>query len=185
MPSPFASPPGRAVASPPAVKRRLVTLAAAVSLLLCVATVALWVRSYCRLDSTSYVFDRPPSVSTPSVSIHSLRGRVELVALSFKNRAPPEFSFESGPARQYALVSEARGFLGFYWVTVDSTRVITFPHWFLALLLALLPALHLRALFRSRGRDRAGRCPRCGYDVRATPGRCPECGAVPAAPAAR
>jgi hypothetical protein len=24
-----------------------------------------------------------------------------------------------------------------------------------------------------------GRCPDCGYDLRATPGRCPECGAVP------
>jgi hypothetical protein len=58
-------------------------------------------------------------------------------------------------------------------------RVIWFPHWFLALLFAVLPALRLRSILRTRRLNRVGVCERCGYDLRATPARCPECGHVP------
>jgi hypothetical protein len=36
-----------------------------------------------------------------------------------------------------------------------------------------------------RSRLAGGRCPSCGYDLRASLGRCPECGAKPAASACR
>ena len=48
---------------------------------------------------------------------------------------------------------------------------------FLALIfLAALVGWIFAKLRRERAK-RYGRCPNCGYDLRATPGRCPECGA--------
>jgi len=50
------------------------------------------------------------------------------------------------------------------------------PYW-LAIVASVALVL-LRRLAR-RTVPRAGLCPRCGYDLRATPDRCPECGTIP------
>jgi hypothetical protein len=52
------------------------------------------------------------------------------------------------------------------------------PFWFLAASFALPCAVWLLRRGVRRRLDKSGRCPACGYDLRATPDGCPECGAV-------
>jgi hypothetical protein len=54
----------------------------------------------------------------------------------------------------------------------DRTRSVWFPEWMPILAIAGL----LIFIFVRRRRICPGTCPRCGYDLRATPNRCPECG---------
>jgi hypothetical protein len=77
-------------------------------------------------------------------------------------------------------------FLGFHWFGGDArtSRFFAMPYWSIFVLTLALPAGYLILWLRARSRARAGRCPHCGYDLRASPGRCPECGATAAAPSA-
>jgi hypothetical protein len=57
--------------------------------------------------------------------------------------------------------------------------LVTVPYWLLALLTAILPTIlgmRLVRAVRRRSRISAGKCPRCGYDLRGGGGICPECG---------
>jgi hypothetical protein len=55
-------------------------------------------------------------------------------------------------------------------------RTATVPFYALAAFAAIVPVVWARRRWRTRRHAHAGLCPRCGYDLRATPGRCPECG---------
>jgi hypothetical protein len=51
------------------------------------------------------------------------------------------------------------------------------PDWFTVMATVVLPSMWLRK--RRHRQHIPGLCPACGYDLRATPDRCPECGEFP------
>jgi hypothetical protein len=53
------------------------------------------------------------------------------------------------------------------------------PWWLTQLCTTAAAGLWIRHVYRKRMQQKAGQCPGCGYDLRATPDRCPECGRVP------
>jgi hypothetical protein len=143
------------------VKRCLFTIFSAVSLLLFVATVVLWVRSY-------WVSDGVQGGGNRGSYWHARSDRGELHFLRPVFVHPP-------PLPDTFLYRR-----GFVWARHGSRLVVAVPHWFVTLVAATLPAAWLVRTRRGIRRRRLGLCPACGYDVRATPERWPECGAVSA-----
>jgi hypothetical protein len=145
---------------------RLITL---LSLLPCVALLALWVRSGWWADAAWYGAERS------TLGVNSEAGRIQLVWA--KGPFPPlGFDAYSGRHRSpwWQHVKHLVVFRAFD--SGDRSWAVQVPHWAVAAA-ALAPALWLRR--RRRQRRRAGQCPACGYDLRATPEACPECGHRP------
>jgi hypothetical protein len=184
--------------------RRLLTLLTLLSLMLCAAVVAMWVRSYFWIDDLG--------VSTVAKSAEFRRDRqfqfetdgggAEWVITTYEfnsSDAIGEAEF-TRPASTtvWRNVFEStydsavwRGdWVGGFWYRHDqhqpgkpgmSFRSESFrtPFWFL-LAVASVPLVVRAMVFLRTSRRlqvaRVGHCVRCGYDLRATPGRCPECG---------
>lgn len=166
------------------------------SLLLCVTTVGLWVRSYFVFDAVNYVswdFFYPARVT-------SLHGHFAFVTLDMQVQPDTRgWSYENKRANTneisdfllltdfFKLTRNLR--IGiFKWLSGEirdgktvGASVLVIPHATMTATFAVFPLTWLIKLIRTRrrARVRSGNCLECGYDLRATPDRCPECGTVP------
>lgn len=167
------------------MKRPLFTLASAVSLVLCVATVVLWVISmFWGVD----VDWRTASV-TLAYGAGCSRGEMYVSRVASEDAVPGVTGgfrlYFTAPTSHIASLRPLQGPFGRFhfnvigfaaWTTtMPGTRLdaLYWPCWVVVLVTALLP---LRWFIR-RGKAAAGHCRRCGYDLTANlSGTCPECG---------
>jgi hypothetical protein len=162
------------------------------SLVLCVATVGLWVRSYFVNDSFGW------SSLEDSRSVGS---RVGLIEFKHSRIVGPDpiggfhSHYEKGFVWNRWLINPENDWMfyvgrqGWEWhgfaaytrsIRGIFTAGFSTPHWSIGLLTAALPLMRHIAMRKRRKRWQHGRCVTCGYDLRATPARCPECGTIPA-----
>ena len=182
------------------MKRRLLNLATALSLLFCVAAVALWVRSYfvheCVMwenkHRTRAILERRPVGGKVVSGDGVLHVDVTMPQQPEPDGSAVAWQRDSLPPGQSWLwdttwyqfpsekptLAERLGFSFLHSLANDDGwegyHGVSFPLWLPAAAFAALPV----ARFLQR-RHRAGHCTACGYDLRATPGRCPECGDTP------
>ena len=162
----------------------------ALSLVLFVAVCVLWVRSYQTFDTAGW---GPYSVV---YRVASMRGRVAFVRINpphlVRPDAPHIFSAGSLPAGS----PDGKGWeadfgeltprwwhrWGFRaarhpYDPFDGNRLVVCVGYLpLTVAFGAAPAWWLVRRVRGQHMRRSGLCPRCGYDLRATPDRCTECG---------
>ena len=186
------------------MKRRLLNFLTALSLLVCVAAIGLWLRSYVRSDAVWYsrVAEGDAFVDATGWQFETARGDVSVRRQFSKVRhggvhldntwpdgwawqanAPTErVFFASGGVTPFESGVRAGGFEYYSaeYAGADGSRSgqrrVVVPFWALVLLAAPLPAVRLWRRLR-RGRFAPGHCRACGYDLRGNEsGVCPECG---------
>jgi hypothetical protein len=164
------------------VNHRLFNALAVMSLLLCVATAAIWVRSHFASDTILYCTG--PAGIDKSVWVQWGDGDIRIGwqsayierGFQYWREKPWKRSVWRGPGEPYLLQ-----ILGFE-ITYNGRNgngAIYIPCWMGFFCAALPLALRYRHHRKVAAGNEMGLCVNCGYDLRATPDRCPECGAIP------
>jgi len=186
------------------MRRRTLNVLTAVCLLLAAAAVGSWIRSTTHVSGIARVSDHVQwSLAAERGRLIVWRSRHSRHLESRPEPAPPHWWSWEQPANAEGASNldmtdaSVRGSESRWWVVRSGSGILSLgngvildwwilPHWTAVTALLLLPTGRLvfvvrRALAAHRRRE-TGRCPTCGYDLRAIPARCPECGAVPSDP---
>jgi hypothetical protein len=190
------------------MRRRLLNLATALSLLLSVAACGLWARSLLVGDALTWwgrsTHDGGATAQNRAWFVGAgggwlAAGRQSIRGPAGEFGAVPSSGWEQDnpdplrlpgyiPGRRLAVIEWGRHRQTLGAIRYDMAAVAT-PAWVVAALAGALPLSRARVIIgaaagrwrrwrEARSRRLAGLCRRCGYDLRAAPGRCPECGSA-------
>jgi hypothetical protein len=164
------------------VRRKLLNFATAVSLVLLVAAVGLWVRSAATADFVHWKSD------SHCFTLGAYRGKLTVTRWDRAEHDPKGMPWHETDAVTHfddvwpRYVSETTwNFLGFRVIlrmrNMPSIVMMVLPLPVLALILAVCPVWRLVQLMRRRRYIASGGCAVCGYDLTGNiSGVCPECG---------
>jgi hypothetical protein len=175
----------------------LFTVSAALSLLLFVLVIAIWVRSHFALDEYFLHWNVNQIGNRRSLLLQSDRGGFQVCwgeqtasPQAFDGRYLPTIHADHFPLsgkpfnsvaskahwfniNRYSIHYASNSSLNEDWTSIFGSI------WLIAILAAILPTIWFVRFRKLRGAKlHSGHCPICGYDLRATPDRCPECGTI-------
>ena len=142
------------------LRRRLFTFLTILSLLLCLATIALLVRSYWRVDHPEHTISHQQDADVYEVVSNG--GELDFSHIHYRFDHSGDVAIDLKAKSKWVKYLQNYVFAGFGYThfegwskleTVPLSRTIHtlhIPHWFLALFFAILPVLHLRSILRTR-----------------------------------